>query len=193
MAKVFSSLPLEDRRQLAQLVADHCQALDENLKVVGRSGQEELWGPMDLLAIDEGRRLVIIDVALQAGDDLLVQGLAHLSWISQNQQLLTALLAEEQVNIDMSPRLILVAPDFSSVIQKAADGLTSVAIDLFRFRWLESGEEKGILLESVFSTTSRQKSASEAQRSSASLSKSIVPLEEEEIAIFMNMDPRFTL
>ena len=193
MTKVFASLPLKDRKQLAQLVAEHCQALDESLKVVERSGEEEIWGSMDLLAIDGGSRPVIIDVALQDGDELLVEGLAHLGWMAQNRKLLAALMAEEEVNMDLSPKLILVAPDFSSTLQKAATGLTNLAIDLFRFRWLESGEEKGLFLESAFSSASRETPAGEALGSSGTLSKSIVPLEEEEIATFMNMNPRFTL
>jgi RecB family endonuclease NucS len=193
MTKVFNSLPLEDGEKLIQLVAEHCRALDENLQIVGQEQIGRKWGPMDLLALDAKGRPVIIDVAPQTGEQLLVRGLADVSWLYKNRHQLADLLAERQANPDLYPRLILVAPDFSAQLQEAIEGLCAMAIDLFRFRWLESGEEKGLLLESAFTSRMEEKEADAPQNSFLPLPQGLVPLAEEEIAAFLKMERPFTL
>jgi RecB family endonuclease NucS len=192
MTKVFSYLPVEDRDKLAQLVAEHAQALEKGLRVLKHRVKGGEWGPMDLLALDAKGRPVIIDVAPLPGDQLLVEGLAHVAWLRQNQAQVATLLENHEGNTSFQHRLILVAPDFSDTLQKAAGGLEALVVDLYRFRLLEADDEKALLVESVFSSAATEKISVESEES-ISLSEGIIPLAEEEIATFMNMDPRFTL
>jgi len=193
MTAIFTRLPLEDREELAKLVAEHCQALEEDLKIVGQREGGGKWGPMDLLAVDTHGRLVVIDVALQQGDQLLVEGLAHVGWLCRNRHQMAGLVTEQEADLSLSPRLILVAPDFSAALQEAIGGLGTVAIDLFRFRWLEAGGQKGLLLEPTFISSAKEEMKMGPEGSFPSLVEGFVPLAEEEIATFMKMDPRFTL
>jgi hypothetical protein len=190
---VFAHLPLEDRGDLAKLVAEHCHTLEEGLRIVAQRVDGSKFGPMDLLAVDLHLRPVIIDVSPQEGDQLLLEGLAHLGWFRRNRQQITHLLGGQKVNLDFSPRLILVARDFSDGLREAMDGLETMTIELFRFRWLEAGEQKGLLLEAVFAPPSREKMDRDAESPTFPPSEGRVPLAEEEIAAFMEMSPRFTL
>jgi hypothetical protein len=103
------------------------------------------------------------------------------------------LASEQMADVTLFPRLILVAWNFSTVLQEAIEGLRTPATDLFRFRCLETGGRKGLLLELV--STSWQKDASKLgpEVSPPTLFRRIVPLSEEEIAAFMEMNSRFTI
>lgn len=193
MTMVFNRLPIEDREELAKLVAEHCQVLEENLRVTDQPGGGGKWGPMDLLAVDANGRLVVIDVATQQGDQLLVEGLAHIGWLSRNQHQLADLATEREIDLTVYPRLILVAPDFSAALQEAVDGLRTISVDLFRFRWLEAEGEKGLLLELAFTSSAKEETKIGPEGPFPFLAEGVVPLTEEEIAAFMKMDLRFTI
>jgi len=188
MTKVFSSLPLEDRDRIARLVAENAPALEKELRVVDPGKGRGKWGPMDLLAVDGRGRPVIIDVCPRADDELLVEGLAHLGWFGQYRHQISALLSEKSGELLLHPRLILVAPDFSTRCQQAAAALEGVAVDLIRLRPLEADGEEGLLVESIFSTQPK-----EPQTIASGLAESLparsVPLNEEEILSFLKMRP----
>jgi RecB family endonuclease NucS len=192
LTKIFNSLPLENKDKLAQLVAQHAQSLEEGLRVVDPGKGRGKWGPMDLLAVDGKGRPVIIDVAPQARDDLLVEGLSHLTWFNQYRHQMTALLKEKAQELFVHPRLILVAPDFSELCQKAITALEHVAVDLFRLRWLQSEGEEGLLIEPVFSSAAKEKIAAEPAVTLSNLPGTI-QLAEEEIVSFLRMKPQFDL
>ncbi len=193
MTLVFAHLPLENREDLAKLVAEHCRALEEDLRLIARRLDGSKWGPMDLLAVDAHHRLVIIDVSPREGNQLLLEGLAHLGWLHRNHSQLTRLVGEQEFNLTLPPRLILVARGFPEGLQEVIDGLASLAIDLYRFRWLEAGDQKGLLLEPVFVSSERKKSDQGVEAPLLPPAEGSVRLAEEEIAAFMELSPRCTL
>lgn len=192
MTLVFTHLPLKDREELAKLVAEHCVALEEGLKIVDQQEGGGKCGPMDLLGVDAQCRLVVIDVSPQGGDQLLVEGLAHVSWLWRNRHQIADVVAEREANLALYPRLILVAPNFSPSLQEAIRGLRFMAIDSYSFRWLEAGGEKGLLLELAFSSWAKEQEKARLESPFPVLAEGFVPLTEEEIADFMKMDSRFT-
>ena len=192
MTKVFNSQPLEDRDRLARMVAENSQSLEKDLRVVDPGKGRGKWGPMDLLAVDHHGQPVIIDVSPQVRDDLLVEGLSHLQWFQRYRHQMIPLLGEKAKDLFVPPRLILVAPDFSSCCQDAAAALDGLPVDLFRIRLLHSDNEDGLLIELVYSST-RTEPAEEHSAGDVSLPSIMIPLGEEEIASFMKSRPRFDL
>lgn len=193
MTTVFTPMPLEDKEDLAKLVVEHSEILEEGLKIVERGEGGANWGPLDLLAVDAGGRLALIEVAPRQGDHLLVEGLAHMAWFHRNRLGIADQLTEQGADLALYPRLILVAEDFSTMLRDAIEGLRNTAVDLLRYRWLEAGGQKGFLLESIFSSSTGEEIKTASQAPISSLNEGIVPLAEEEIATFIGMDPRFTL
>jgi len=193
MTIAFTHLPVEDRETLAELVAEHCQALEEGLQVVGRRMGSAKTGPIDLLAVDARGRLVVIDVTPQGGDHLLLEGLAHVRWLRRTHQQMANLASEQKADLTLFPRLILVAREFSAALREAIGGLGAPATDLFRFRWLEAGGQKGLLLELVSTSWALDAKKPKPEVPLPTLVEGIVALAEEEIATFMEMNSRFTL
>ena len=192
MTKVFNSKPLENRDRLAQMVAENSQSLEKGLRVIDPGKGRGQWGPMDLLAVDAAGGPVIIDVRPESGDDLLVEGLSHLGWFKQYRHQMLPLLGDKAKDLFVQPRLILVAPDFSSCCQDAVAALENLTVDLYRLRLLHSDDENGLLIELVRSSV-RTESAEEGSGREISLPSTMIPLGEEEIASFMKMKPSFDL
>ena len=193
MSIAFTHLPVEDRETLAELVAEDCQALEEGLQVVSRRVSSAEREPIDLLAVDARGRLVVIDVTPQGGDHLLLEGLAHVRWLRQSHQQMANLALEQKADLTLFPRLIVVARDFSTALREAIGGLVTPATDLFRFRWLEVGGQKGLFLELVSSSCAVDIKKLKPEASLPTLVEGIVCLAEEEIASFMEMNSRFTI
>jgi hypothetical protein len=147
---------------------------------------------MDLLAVDITGRPVLIDVAPEARDDLLVEGLSHLQWFQRYRHQMQPLLGEKSRDLFGHPRLILVAPDFSSRCQQAVAALESQPVDLYRLRLLHSENEDGLLIELAYSS-SQTESSGERQIRDVSLPSTMIPLGEEEITSFMKMKSTFDL
>jgi hypothetical protein len=192
VTKVFNSQPLEDRDRLARMVAENSQALEKGLRVVDPGKGRGKWGPMDLLAVDKTGRPVIIDVAPQARDDLLVEGLSHLRWFHQYRHQMLPLLGDRAKDLFVHPRLVLVAPDFSTSCQNAVAALKSLPVDLFRLRLLQSENEDGLLIELAYSSMQREPPG-EYPAQKISLPSTMIPLGEEEIASFMKTKSSFDL
>jgi hypothetical protein len=167
-------------------VAENSQALEEGLRVVDPGKGRGQWGPMDLLAVDATGRPVIIDVTPQARDDLLVESLAHLRWFHHYRHQMVPLLSDRIKDLMVKPRLVLVAPDFSTDCQEAVATLENIPVDLFRLRLLQSENEEGLLIEPVLSSTQKEPSE-ERPAEKISLPSLMIPLDEEEIAVFMKM------
>ncbi len=193
MTVIFNHLPVENSEKLVKLVAEHCAVLEEGLKVVDQGGKDGKRGPMNLLAVDTRGRLVVIDVATQPEDQLLVEGLAHVAWLCRNCSQRTDFVTELDADLTLYPKLILVAPDFSTTLQEAVQGSPGMSIDLFRFRLLEVKEEKGLLLESALTSSAKEGIETGPDNLLPPPGEDIVPLAEEEIATFMSMDHRFSL
>jgi hypothetical protein len=193
MTMAFTNLPLEDRGALAQLVSERCQDLEEGLVVLGQGVGSAKIGPIDILATDAHGRLVAIDVTPSGGDQLLLEGLAHVRWLRQNHRQVAHLVPEQKVDLTLFPRLILVAQDFSTALREAIEGLGTPATDLFRFRWLKAGDRKGLLLELVSTSGAKETGNLKGEVPLPTLGEGIVSLDEEEIAAFMEMNPRFTI
>jgi hypothetical protein len=192
VTKVFNSQPLEDRDRLARMVAENSQSLEKGLRVIDPGKGRGQWGPMDLLAVDVSGGPVIIDVAAQARDDLLVEGLSHLSWFGRYRHRMLPLLGDKARDLFVEPRLILVAPDFSACCQDAVAALDGLPVALYRLRLLHSDNEDGLLIELVHSSMPDE---TEVQSPSGdiSLPSNMIPLGEEEIASFMKMASSFDL
>ena len=192
MTKVFNSQPLEDRDRLASMVAENSQSLEKGLRVIDPGKGRGKWGPMDLLAVDLSGRPVIIDVAPRARDDLLIEGLSHLSWFHRYRHQMLPLLGEKARDLFVQPRLILVAPDFSACCQDAVAALDGLPVALYRLRLLHSDNEDGLLIELVHSSTPDEPDG-ESPAGDVSLPSTMIPLGEEEIASFMKMKSSFDL
>jgi hypothetical protein len=102
----------------------------------------------DLLAVDQDRRLVLIDVAVSQDDALLVRALAHHAAVVQDFSEVAVLFEEPRPEAGRIPGLILVMPDVTPTMLQAA-AAAALPIDFFRYRIYTAHGSRAFALEPV--------------------------------------------
>jgi hypothetical protein len=102
----------------------------------------------DLLAVDESRRLMLIDVAVSQDDTLLVRALAHHAAVVQDFAEVAVLFDEPRPDASRVPGIILVVPEVAPLLQQAA-AAAALPVEFFRYRLYSTHLSRGFALEAV--------------------------------------------
>lgn len=107
----------QSEKELQTLIQKELDAIEEGLELLQReypSGR----GILDFLCADSGGRLVIVEVKLHEDENVLFQALRYFSDIDKNRYLIATLFSDKQINLEESPRVILVAEKFSEDLKR---------------------------------------------------------------------------
>jgi len=102
----------------------------------------------DLLAVDEDRRLMLIDVTMSPDDTLLMRALAHHAAVVQDFAEVAVLFDEPRPDSSRIPGLILVLPEVPPLLQQAA-AAAALPVEFFRYRLYTTHTSRGFALEEV--------------------------------------------
>jgi hypothetical protein len=137
------------REQLGAVLREFLGALEPGLRCVDAAVPCAPCGEIDLLAVDRASQLAIVDFDTTAGDDILVRGLGHVDWATRNVPNLRRMLRGQAINFSLPPRLLLLAPQFSSRVRCAARQAPGVQVEWVRYHLVEGPSQPGILFEAV--------------------------------------------
>jgi hypothetical protein len=137
------------REQLAAVIKAMDDSLENGLRVIDFEIPCAPCGEIDLLAIDRTSQLTIIDFELAGGDELLVRGLGHFDWMVANLPNVRRMFRGQAINFSLEPRLLLLAPHFSSRLRCVARQIQRPRIDWVRYTWVDVSGQPGILLEAL--------------------------------------------
>jgi hypothetical protein len=137
-------------REKLRLTLRECQgALEANLRTIDACIPCGPVGNIDLLAVDAANRLVVIDIESTPSDALLLRGGAHLDWLGRHQPLLQHIYSASAIDFSWEPRLVFVAPGFSSLLLHAVRSLAGRDIACFRYHSVKISTGTGIFFEQV--------------------------------------------
>lgn len=138
----YEVIELQENK-LESILKDYPNSLETGMKFID-SQRKVGRGPLDLLMLDSGNALVIVELKVNKDDDMLFQALDYYDYIYANKERLAYAYKSKGLNIDPSeePRIILIAPEFSQLLINRCKWL-KVKIDLYRYRYLDikKGEE----------------------------------------------------
>jgi hypothetical protein len=123
--------------------------LEEGMHAIDRDIPCDPFGPIDILALDSLDQLVIIDIATELQDSLLLRGIAQFDWFERNTSILRRMYQGRVVNFSARPRLFLVAPAFSQLLKRAAEQSTCSPVVCFSFRTVALPGGVGVLFEKI--------------------------------------------
>lgn len=106
-------------------------------------------GEIDLLAVDRLCQITIIDFETTSSDDLLIRGLGHFDWVVKNMPNLRRMFRGQAINFSLQPRVVLLAPQFSSRVRSVARLITRPHIYWLRYHFVETLGRDGIFFEPV--------------------------------------------
>ncbi len=138
---------LQDNAVLQKLILAQLHELAGGIELL-ESGLSSESGPL-CLGIDEERRFVLLISTVQEEDAMLVKALGQMSWLNRYQSLLARLFSKRGVESSQSPRAVLIAPAFSSVLQNAV-ALVGLDIELFQYRAVEFEQQTMLLFDPVW-------------------------------------------
>jgi len=134
---------------LLSLLSRNAAVLENGMRAIDSNISCDLFGSIDLLALDGLDQFVIIDVDIVQNDSSLLRGIGHFDWFSRNTQIIRRMHHGRGINFSAPPRLFLVAPDFSSLLKCAAKRSVSPHICCFAYRAVAISGGVGVLFESV--------------------------------------------
>lgn len=94
-------------------------------------------GEIDRIAVDRTGRLTIIDFDTTANDRLLLRGMGHFQWIMDNMPVVRRMYEAHEIDWSATPRLFLVAPQFSPLLKRVARLVVWPRIDWARYHVAE--------------------------------------------------------
>jgi len=135
------------RQQVAAALKEFEGELEEGLRELDAEIPCPPWGEIDLLAVDRANQLTIIDFDTNASDEILIRGLSNVDWAVGNVPNLRRMFRGEAINFSLRPRLVLIAPELSFRVTRAAQQITGLRIDWVRYHAVETAGGAGILFE----------------------------------------------
>jgi len=135
------------RDRLAAILKEFIGALEDGLKLIDANVPCHPCGEIDVLAMSRTSQLTIIDAETTASDALLLRGMGHFDWLVRNMPNVRRMYREHSVNFSLAPRLLLLAPQFSVVLQSAARHIPAPQIQCIRYHAVDAPGGPGILFE----------------------------------------------
>jgi hypothetical protein len=137
------------RERLAAALKEFAGALEDGLKAIDANIPCHPCGEIDVLGMSRTGQLTIIDAETAPNDALLLRAMGHFDWVVRNMPNLRRMYREHAVNFSLPPRLVLLAPQFSLLLQSAAHQITTPQIQWIRYHAVDAAGGAGILFEPV--------------------------------------------
>jgi hypothetical protein len=134
------------REQVAAALLEFEGAIEPGLVTLDAAIACPPHDDIDVLAIDRASQLTVVDFDLTVSDELLMRGLAHVDWVTDHLPNLRRMFRGQPINFSLEPRLILLAPHFTSRAVSVAR-LARPRVSWVRYQMVETPSRPGIFFE----------------------------------------------
>lgn len=130
--------------QLEHLVREAPQLIEAGLQFVDHQ-KFTSRGPLDVLLVDSGHALIVVELKVTEDDGMLVQGIDYYDYVSRNLDGFARAYKQHGIDPTQSPRLFLIAPSFSVALLNRIKWL-NLPISLFTVQCIEFEDSKGEII-----------------------------------------------
>jgi len=157
----IEQISVKDKQELEKIVTEEMNAIESGLTVIYNNIKIDPKTNLDVLAYDADGRIVVIQLSTTEEDNMFFEGLRCLNYIDTVKPMLKAAHKEAKINESTMPRLILLAPSFSSNLRNVVENTNVIEVDLYEWDYLQIGDKKGLYAHPVFvkQTRARQSQA----------------------------------
>jgi len=141
MALKLKSISIGERDELEPILIENPSVIEEGLRIITHQ-QMTNTGPLDILAVDAEKTLVVIELKNEAAEGHIDQGLRYYDWCRQNLAWLTQAFSDFEINPKALPRLFLIAPTYTDTVKQIAK-YVAIGVDLRLFEYHALENEKG--------------------------------------------------
>ena len=139
--------PIEDENELSSLLEGATDGIETGLVRIDTRVACRPHGCIDLLAVDQGGQLAIVDFDPVSADALVLRALRHFDWVVQHLSLLRRIYAYVPANYARPPRLLLLAPFVSRATLRATRHFATPRLEWMRYQILDAAGAPAILFE----------------------------------------------
>jgi len=135
------------REQVAAALKEFEGAIEAGMTVIDAGIPCPPYDEIDLLAVDRLCQLTIIDFETASSDDLLMRGLCHFDWVVRNIPNLRRMFRGQAINFTLQPRVVLLAPEFSTRTRGVARQITRPNLYWVRYHFVDAPGRPGLFFE----------------------------------------------
>lgn len=148
----LKELKFERESEFESILTKNPNIIEEGLKIIDTQVVASR-GPLDILGVDSGNVLVVIELKIVESDEMLWQALDYYDWVFRNIDSIKRMYQDYEIDYSQEPRLMLIASSFSDAIKRRAIYLEP-PVELLEYKYLQADDKKGILLSPVSLPTS---------------------------------------
>lgn len=138
---MLKEIEIKDEKELEHLIVSELRIVEAGLKIIKHQLPTDT-GPSDIIFVDENGRVGIMELKVIEDDNMLLQAFKYFDYINENLDAIKNMFPDKSIDPEKNPRILLIAPSFSSTLMKAVKNISEPTIELFRFYYLESESGK---------------------------------------------------
>ena len=103
-----------------------------------------------MLRHDEHGQLVIVQTAIKEDKNMIFEALKCADYVDKFKTMLAATYPKSKIDTAKTPRVILLAPEYSEEVINIVKRIKGVQINLYTWGYLKIGDYKGLRIEPIF-------------------------------------------
>jgi hypothetical protein len=177
----IEKIRVENRQELEQMITRDINLVEKGLTVICGNVPINEKATLDILCHDSNGQLVIVQLSVAEDDIMLLHGIQSMDYVDKFKSFLKATYNKYKIDDKEKPRLILIAPSFSSAMRQAVESMKGMRIDLYEWEYLKLGDHKGLRLQPIFTSSlpekpkEREEKAPEKKRETKPVKKKEAP------------------
>lgn len=173
----IARISIKNEDELQKIVANDISVVEEDLTVICNNMPIDSKANIDALCHDENGQLVILKLSTKENDNMFFEGLKNLAYINNVKPMLKFSYKDFKINDTKTPRLIFLAPSFSTQLVDVVAQMEGFQMDLYTWEYFEFDDKKALHLEPVWLS---EKTKSKPRRTKPKKTKSHKKAEEKE-------------
>ncbi len=130
-------------KQLEDLVRQGPGLIEEGLEYVDHQVPTDR-GPLDVLIVDSGGALVIVELKVVEDDTILVQGIDYYDYVFKNKEGFARTYKDLGIKPEEEPRLFLISPSFSQILINRCKWI-DISISFYIFKCIKLDDDNDII------------------------------------------------
>jgi len=159
----IEKIGVQNKEELEQMVTKEMNQIEKSLTVVCSHVPMNDKIALDILCHDDNGQLVVLQLNVNEDDHMLLQGIQSLDYVDKFKSFLKATYSKNKIDDKETPRLILIAPNFSETLRHAVEHMRGIRVDLYEWEYLRLGDHKGLRLLPIFTWKPKEKPKEEKE------------------------------
>jgi hypothetical protein len=159
----IEQISVKDKQELEKIVTEEINAIENGLTVIYSNIKIDPKTNLDVLCHDSEGKLVVMQIDTTEDDSMFFEGLRCINYIDTVKPMLKAANGKAEIDETASPRLILLAPTFSSNLRNVVENTNVVEVDLYQWDYLQIGDKKGLYAHPVFVKKTRPRATAKEE------------------------------